>query len=225
MTTPAPTYYKVLDTGGKPFHGGTGKWTKGRYRSVKGPVVACSNGLHFCTIEQLPKWLGPEVWEFEPVGDILDAGDKLVCAKGRITRKVETWNETTARLFAADCAEHVLPLFEKYRPDDDRPRKAIEAARAFASGQITRSEMAAAGAAAGAAARDAAWAAARDAARAAAGAAAGAAAWAAARDAARAAAWAAARDAAGAAAGDAAGAAEIKWQAARLQDYLEGRAS
>src|SRR3989338_1848991 len=32
-------------------------------------------------------------------------------------------------LWAALCAEHVLPYFEKECPDDDRPRKAIKEAR------------------------------------------------------------------------------------------------
>ena len=35
-------------------------------------------------------------------------------------------------LWAADCAEHVLPFFEEKFPDDDRPRKAIEACRSWA---------------------------------------------------------------------------------------------
>lgn len=35
-------------------------------------------------------------------------------------------------LWAADCAEHVLPYFEKEYPKDDRPRKAIEEGRAWA---------------------------------------------------------------------------------------------
>ena len=37
-------------------------------------------------------------------------------------------------LWAAECAEHVLPLFEAERPDDLRPRAAIEAARTWAAG-------------------------------------------------------------------------------------------
>jgi hypothetical protein len=37
-------------------------------------------------------------------------------------------------LWAADCAEHVLPLFETEMPDDARPRAAIEAARTWAAG-------------------------------------------------------------------------------------------
>ena len=32
---------------------------------------------------------------------------------------------------AVECAKHVLPIFEKRRPDDKRPRQAIEAAEAW----------------------------------------------------------------------------------------------
>jgi hypothetical protein len=57
-------------------------------------------------------------------------------------------------LWAATCAEHVLDLFESARPDDPRPRRAIEQARAWARGEITMSEARAAGGHAMAAARD-----------------------------------------------------------------------
>lgn len=39
-------------------------------------------------------------------------------------------------LWAADCAEHVLPIFEAFRAEDNRPRLAVEAARAWADGKI-----------------------------------------------------------------------------------------
>lgn len=39
-------------------------------------------------------------------------------------------------LWAARCAEHVLPLFEEHQPSDPRPREAIEAAREWASGRL-----------------------------------------------------------------------------------------
>jgi hypothetical protein len=39
-------------------------------------------------------------------------------------------------LWAASCAEHVLHHFELVRPSDPRPRQAIEAARAWARGEI-----------------------------------------------------------------------------------------
>lgn len=37
-------------------------------------------------------------------------------------------------LWAADCAERALPLFEAEAPSDTRPRKAVEGIRAFALG-------------------------------------------------------------------------------------------
>jgi hypothetical protein len=40
-------------------------------------------------------------------------------------------------LWAAQCAEHVLHLFEEEAPSDTRPRGAIDAARAWASGEMT----------------------------------------------------------------------------------------
>ena len=43
-------------------------------------------------------------------------------------------NHHRLALWAAECAEHVLPLFEAQRPHDRRPRAAIEAARAWSSG-------------------------------------------------------------------------------------------
>lgn len=68
--------------------------------------------------------------------------------------------------WAADCAERVLPLFERERLGDDRPRRAIEQARAWARGEITMTAAREAAYAAHDAAREASGAA-REAARAA----------------------------------------------------------
>jgi hypothetical protein len=43
----------------------------------------------------------------------------------------------TVAVWAADCAERVLPLFEAEAPDDDRARDAIARARAFARGELS----------------------------------------------------------------------------------------
>jgi hypothetical protein len=43
-------------------------------------------------------------------------------------------------LWAAACAEHVLPFFEQEQPGDDRPRGAIELARAWARGEVKMTE-------------------------------------------------------------------------------------
>jgi len=48
-------------------------------------------------------------------------------------------------LWAATCAEHVLDLFESSRPEDLRPRRAIEHARAWTRGDVTMTQARAAG--------------------------------------------------------------------------------
>lgn len=56
--------------------------------------------------------------------------------------------------WAARCAEHVLGIFESERPEDPRPRRAIESVRAWARGEITMMASRAAGGHAMGAARD-----------------------------------------------------------------------
>jgi len=62
-------------------------------------------------------------------------------------RQLATW--------AADCAEHVLSLFDATCASDDRPRRAIQAARAWSRGEVSVGEARAAAVAAHAAARGA----------------------------------------------------------------------
>ncbi len=57
-------------------------------------------------------------------------------------------------LWAADCAEHVLHLFEETQPNDERPRRALETIRAWTRGEVTMSQSRAAGGYAMAAARE-----------------------------------------------------------------------
>jgi hypothetical protein len=54
-------------------------------------------------------------------------------------RRGGTLTDTDHRLlalWAAACAEHVLPHFESEQPSDPRPRQAIEAIRAWTDGEI-----------------------------------------------------------------------------------------
>ncbi len=57
-------------------------------------------------------------------------------------------------VWAADCAEHVLHHFEQERPTDDRPRRAIDLARAWARCEVPWAEARTAAGHANAAARD-----------------------------------------------------------------------
>jgi len=83
------------------------------------------------------------------------------------TKRLDEQDHRSLVLWAADCAEHVLPFFEEKHPQDDRPRKALEAGRAWARGEIACGKARAAAFAAHAAALAADEGAARAAARAA----------------------------------------------------------
>ncbi len=57
-----------------------------------------------------------------------------------MTGSPQALSDTDRRIvavWAADCAERVLPLFEEEAPDDDRARDAIARTRAFARGELT----------------------------------------------------------------------------------------
>ena len=213
----AGALYKVLGPNAQSIHGGKGSWHKpvgkrpGKWMEKIYRPLCCERGYHLVELYSLPEWLAADctIWEAEGKGTShTDGAGKTAYAQARLIRQLYI-SECDLRLFAADCAEHVLPIWEKSYPKDDRPAKAIEAARRFARGEID--------AAAGDAARAAAWAA-QDAAGDAAGAAAASAG--AAGDAARAAARAAAEEARDAA-WAAAGAAERQWQSETLATYLK----
>jgi len=234
------TLFKVLD-GLSPVHGvsrypGVGRWTKHLDPARLHP---CVYGYHLAQGPQVLGWLGPTLYVAEACPDHppVDDGHKLVTCRVRLVRRFDRWNDVTARLFAADCAEAAL-LGERMsgREPDKRIWAAVDAARRFARGEIQFAALSAAweaawdaAAAARVAARGTAAAAAAAAARAA-RAAAAAAAKGAAGNAAEAAAEAAAWDTAPAAALDAAAAAALDaaaWGAKvalyrRLCAYLEG---
>jgi hypothetical protein len=81
--------------------------------------------------------------------------------------RIDTQAHLALAMRAAATAEHVLALFEARHPRDERPRRAIEAARAWARGELAVTGARSAAFAAHAAAREATDAAARFAARAA----------------------------------------------------------
>jgi hypothetical protein len=84
----------------------------------------------------LPKVRDPRFITVRRGGTLLDADHRLLA------------------LWAADCAEHVLPLFEQERPGDERPRRAIELGRGWARGEVRMMDARASAGHANAAARD-----------------------------------------------------------------------
>lgn len=147
MTAPdVPCLLKALGPQREAVNGGSGWWPEpGVWTAARDPVP-CESGWHVCTPAQMVGWLPStdrDLWLAEVNGAVVDDGDKLVAERARLVRRLD-WCDRTARLFAADCAESVLDLFEVERPGDDRPRHAIETARRFATGDATPEELTAA---------------------------------------------------------------------------------
>ncbi|PHR83126.1 putative immunity protein [Henriciella sp.] len=83
---------------------------------------------------------GPRKWNGKLITaqQARDAGvsfDNIVWAASSVARS-DKQVERRLRHWMADCAARVLHIFEKECPGDDRPRKAIEAARLYADGKI-----------------------------------------------------------------------------------------
>jgi len=155
-------YYKFLtaDNKGKyskydftkylPVDGKPGKWL---YKIDN--IEMCERGYHCFTPEHILEWLSVQLYEVEIKGRRIHGDNKDVAQQMRFIRKVDAWNDRSARVFSCWCAERVLSMFEKEYPDDKRPRETIETARRYADGLATDEELAAAWDAAEAAARHA----------------------------------------------------------------------
>lgn len=71
-------------------------------------------------------------------------------------KKYDRQDQRLLAIWAADCAERILPFFERVYPRDDRPRKAIEACRTWVrTGVFNMADIRKASLAAHAAAREA----------------------------------------------------------------------
>jgi hypothetical protein len=150
-----PLLLKVLKAGGIPPLVGSdfrwslptqaddGSWAPGAWMEISGRLKACSNGLHLCRVQDLPNWIryADEIYLAEHDGRMVVHDDetsqsKVVVRKARLVSRV-AFSDRVLREWAADCAEHSLPIFEQRYPDDKRPRQAIEAARAYMRGEIS----------------------------------------------------------------------------------------
>jgi hypothetical protein len=171
-------------------------WEIGKWYTELDKLSICSVGFHCSnTILDALSWVPGEILAIvETKGKSIKQKNKECWEQMKVI-KAYHWTKKDSLQFAIYSAELVINIYEKKYPNDDRPRKAIEAAKKVLQ-KDTKANRAAAGAA-----EAAAWAAARAAAGAEARAAetaaraAEAAAWAAARTAeaaAEAAAWAAA---------------------------------
>ena len=123
----------------KPWPVKVGEWT---------PIEAtdfCNSGWHGFeekdVLTHLPSGVGASLWVVEVKGEILHGNDKFCAPQMKLVRELGVTTDRNLRLFAADCAEDVLPLFLKVFPNDNRPSEAIAVARRYAEGMATNQEL------------------------------------------------------------------------------------
>jgi hypothetical protein len=148
-------------------------WEIGKWYKVKGKLEMCNNGFH-CSeqpLDALGYVQGEVIAIVETKGKSKVQDDKQCWQEMRII-KAHKWTKKDSVALAIYSAELVLNNFEKEYPDDDRPRKAIEAAKKVLKNDTTKNRSAAGSAgsaglaaesAARSAARSAAWSAAESA--------------------------------------------------------------
>jgi hypothetical protein len=82
-----------------PRDGEAGPWVEARRSRA-----ACLAGVHACAVDDLPVWLGSELWVVELDGEVAHHRTKLVAQRGRLVERVSAWDEDTAREYARACA-------------------------------------------------------------------------------------------------------------------------
>ena len=106
------------------------KWVKGKWQKHDGTVSLCDEGFH-CSenvIDAMGFVNAEVIAKVEVRGKSDIKPDKQAWSEMRIVEVYEWEKEDSVKL-AIYAAELVIDIYEKEYPKDDRPRKAIEAAK------------------------------------------------------------------------------------------------
>jgi hypothetical protein len=72
---------------------------------VEAPIAACRSGIHACRGRDLPLWLGRELYEIELDGEIVGEPTKVVASRGRLTRRIDAWDDEARAAYSRACAD------------------------------------------------------------------------------------------------------------------------
>jgi hypothetical protein len=85
---------------------GTGIFTRFRWpigQWIEAEIDPCRSGVHACRLGDLPYWLGPALYEIELDGEIVEQSLKVVAPRGRLTRRIDAWNDETREEYSQMC--------------------------------------------------------------------------------------------------------------------------
>ena len=107
------------------------KWKIGEWRIEPKPTELCRGLNASCQpLDALCYAKGEVLARVEIKGHIIEDSDKCTCEQMRIV-KVWKWQKKDSVALAIFSAELCIGIYEKQYPNDDRPRKAIEAAKVW----------------------------------------------------------------------------------------------
>lgn len=93
----------------------------------------CATGIHACSVADLPWWLDAELWKIELDGPVERSARKLVAPRGRLTHRIDTWDDDAMTVFATACRARIeeraaaSPELADYVDDTPRSRPATAA--------------------------------------------------------------------------------------------------
>ena len=107
------------------------QWKVGEWRIEKPPTVECKGLNASLHVMDAMSYVDMEILaKVEVAGKIIKANDKWTCEKMRVV-EAYIWPKEESVKLAIFAAELVIDIYEKKYPNDDRPRKAIEAAKGW----------------------------------------------------------------------------------------------
>jgi hypothetical protein len=83
--------------------GGPGPW-------IEAPVEPCRSGVHACRRDDLPLWLGRDLYEVELDGEIVAEPTKLVASRARLLRRLGAWDDRLRDEYTRMCAARAHEL-------------------------------------------------------------------------------------------------------------------
>jgi len=109
---------------------GDEQWAVGEWKKVDGELELCKTGLHACRTpyQSLTYVYGTRWFKAEARGTILEGDDKFCASEMRLVEEIPI---KVIHQWAVDCAYRVLSIYEQHHPEDDRPRKALEAKQSW----------------------------------------------------------------------------------------------
>jgi hypothetical protein len=83
--------------------GGPGEWVNAR-------IEPCRSGIHACRPPELPLWVGRVLYEIELDGEVVEQHMKVIAARGRLKRRIDSWDDALRDAYTRMCADRAHEL-------------------------------------------------------------------------------------------------------------------